>query len=305
VKDTWNEVPVGSGSYQVVYTVATDGSDPDVDDSSQALPIYVVIRDPAGNESSAYTTSTASGSPGVDSSTEVLIISRETIDSDKDGKIDRIRMTAESPLDDEFSGFVASVSGHTVDGYNTGDSPNDSVFNILISEGGSPNTGSLPPVRIMSNTTLSYNTIEQKRVAVDSSGVAPTDKAAPVMVSASYSDEDSSSSVNSGDTITVTFSENLDEVSGVLSGDIVLPVNNDDLGSGDSFALSSGKLLITLGSSPQLEPAGTYNGTTSTGSSSGINLVTNPSGTIEDSSNNSATDRTGTGNDPEGIDIAE
>jgi len=302
VPSTWNEV--GVGSYEVVYTVATDGSDPDVDDS-QPLPISVVIRDPAGNESSAYTTSTASGSPGVDSSTEVLILSRETIDSDKDGKIDRIRMTAESPLDDDFLGFGALVSGHTVDGYNTGASPNDSVFNILISEGGSPDTGSLPDVQITANTTLSYNTIEQKRVAVDSSDVAPTDKAAPVMVSASYSDEDSSSSVNSGDTITVTFSENLDEVSGVSSSDIVLPVNNDDLGSGDSFALSSGKLLITLGSSPQLEPAGTYNGITSTGASSGINLVTSPSGTIEDSSNNSATDRTITGNDPEGIDIAE
>jgi len=410
VKSTWNEV--GGGSYEVEYTVATDGSDPDVNDATQALPISIVLRDPAGNESSVYTTSTVGGSPGVDSSTEILILSRETQDSDGNGQIDRIRMTADSPLNDSFSGFASLVSGHTVGGYNTGASANDAVFNILIDESGSEDTGDLPTVEITANTTLSHRFVGVKLVAVDVSGpvdttdaaapalrsatlsdedhdgridavelrfsedvddssfvashwtfdgnagtgidtgtstdddtvsvlygtddlgidtsaggaaivflygtsaedtsgnqlaaignVSETDGAAPVMVSAIFSDE-GTSGVDAGDTITITFSETLASVGGVSASDFTLPVNNDDLGSGAAFAKTGGGALrITLGSSPTLEPTGTYDGTTSSGSSSGINLITNPSGTIEDGSGNNATKRTGTGKNPEGIDI--
>jgi hypothetical protein len=134
------------------------------------------------------------------------------------------------------------------------------------------------------------------------SNVNETDGAAPVMVSATYNDLDSNG-VDIGDRITVTFSETLDTVSGVSSSDIDLPVTDDDLGSGASFALSSGNLRITLGSSPTLNPDNTYNGTTTSGSSSGINLITSPSGTIADGEGNNATRRTETGNNPEGIDI--
>ncbi len=56
-------VELGLGNYQVTYTV--NEGDTDVLDSND-LPVYVVLKDAAGNESAAYTVADPAGRPGVD-----------------------------------------------------------------------------------------------------------------------------------------------------------------------------------------------------------------------------------------------
>jgi hypothetical protein len=223
-------------------------------------------------------------------------------DEDSDGRIDVVELLFSEDIAD--SSFIAShwtFNGNGGTSIDTGTSGNDNTVSVLY---GTDDLGIDTSVGGASIIFLYGTSAEDasgnKLAAIGN--ISETDGAAPVIISATYSDE-GTSGVDAGDRITITFSENLANISGVSSADIDLPVTDDDLGSGASFTLSSGRLRITLGSSPTLKPSGTYNGTTSSGSSSGINLVTNPSGTIEDSSGNNATKRTNTGNNPEGIDI--
>ena len=133
--------------------------------------------------------------------------------------------------------------------------------------------------------------------------VPETDGASPVVVSSTYNDVDTNG-LDVGDTIDVGFSENLNSVAGVLAGDISLPVAVDTLGgAGLLFALNVNDLQITLGAAPVLTPAGNYDGTVVAGSSSGLNVITTPTGTMDDAAGNNATDRTGTTFAPEAIDI--
>jgi hypothetical protein len=204
----------------------------------------------------------------------------------------------------EDSTFVAGhwrFDGNAGTGTDTGTTGDDDIVNVQYgTDDLSVDTSVNGAAIVFLNGTSAEDTSGNRLAAI--SNVSETDGAAPVVVSAAYTDE-GTSGVNSGDTITVTFSESLAVVSGLSNSDIELPVNGDDLGSGAAFVQSSGDLLITLGSGPTLEPSGSYDGTTSSGSSSGINLISNPSGTIADGEGNTAMRRTGTGNNPEGIDI--
>ncbi len=69
VNVTASFIELGAGDYQVVYTV-TEG-DNDVLDSED-LPVYVVLKDAAGNESAAYTVADPAGRPGVDANRPIV-----------------------------------------------------------------------------------------------------------------------------------------------------------------------------------------------------------------------------------------
>jgi hypothetical protein len=76
-----------------------------------------------------------------------------TEDSDGDGKIDRIRVQANTALNDDFSGFVASVTGYTVTGYSY---PflHSNNFYINLKEQSFNDTGATPTWTITKNTSL-------------------------------------------------------------------------------------------------------------------------------------------------------
>ena len=128
-----------------------------------------------------------------------VIIARETVDLDSNGQIDGILVTAGDTLNDNFTGFTATVSGYTVTGYGTGTTANDGLFLINLTESGSPDTGVTPDVQITANTTLASN-VTSTLFPTDGVAVASTDGAAPVLVSAA-----SNFPVSGGDLVSGTF----------------------------------------------------------------------------------------------------
>jgi fibronectin-binding autotransporter adhesin len=76
-----------------------------------------------------------------------------TIDSNRNGRIDRIRVQVEidAPLSDTFSGLTAAVSGYTVIGFDTADFPGDDVFDIIIQESPYLDTDATPSWQLTEN----------------------------------------------------------------------------------------------------------------------------------------------------------
>ena len=115
-----------------------------------------------------------------------------TEDSDYDGKIDRIRVTTEAAVDDDFSGFTAEVDGYTVDtskGSNGYARPSLGVnFFIYLVEKPYLDTGVTPGWRIVKNTSLVDDQFKQQKVLTiaqavrtDSSWMATADTAWPLI----------------------------------------------------------------------------------------------------------------------------
>ena len=75
-----------------------------------------------------------------------------TEDSDYDGKLDRIRVTTEAAVGNDFSGFVAVVTGYTVTGYSRPAAGNN--FYILLEEKNYTDTGATPQWHVAANTSL-------------------------------------------------------------------------------------------------------------------------------------------------------
>jgi fibronectin-binding autotransporter adhesin len=86
-----------------------------------------------------------------------------TEDSDYNGKIDRIRVTTEAAVGDDFTGFTAVVDGYDVTGYSRPAEGN--TFYILLKEKGYTDTGATPNWHITVNTTLKDKATETKFVS--------------------------------------------------------------------------------------------------------------------------------------------
>jgi hypothetical protein len=83
------------------------------------------------------------------------ITARETVDSDANGQIDRIRITTDQNLNDNFTGLTMTVSGgYVVSGYSS-DIANDTIFYVDLTESGSADTDATPTVAVTANTSLS------------------------------------------------------------------------------------------------------------------------------------------------------
>ena len=83
----------------------------------------------------------------------VPILASWTLDTDGNGRIDRIRVQVEvaTQLSDSFGTLTVAVSGYAVTGYGTAAGANDDVFDILLQEGTSLDTGSRPTWQLLVN----------------------------------------------------------------------------------------------------------------------------------------------------------
>jgi len=107
-----------------------------------------------------------------------------TEDSDYDGKIDRIRVTTEAAVDNDFTGFEVEVQGYTVTGYSRPSLGN--TFFINLQEKPYLDTGVTPDWHIVKNTTLLDDQYRTQYVATllrsdGSDWMTPGDTAWPVV----------------------------------------------------------------------------------------------------------------------------
>jgi|GEM_PF-5890446 len=106
-----------------------------------------------------------------------------TEDSDYNGRIDRIRVTTEAAVGNDFSGFTAVVSGYTVKGYSRPAAGN--TFYILLEEQKYLDTGAVPSWHVTANTTLKDSATDTKYVSTMETGssdwMIPGDTAWPVI----------------------------------------------------------------------------------------------------------------------------
>lgn len=154
------------------------------------------------------------------------ILARRTMDRDVDGRLDGIELETSIPLNDDFSGATADVSGYGSEAFDTGDVANDEIFWILHGESPTPNTGDTPGVRMPANTTLGdLAGIEFCRP--HTAYVVPEDGARPVILAAALE----------GSNIHVDASEN---VTGLLRSTNLL-----DSGSWTQVVTSAGASRLT------------------------------------------------------------
>ena len=208
---------------------------------------------------------------------------RETVDSNHDGYIDAIRIVANGPLNDNFTGLQITVNGYVLaaSAYDTGTGANDNEFFVRLQKGTVPDTGAKPDVQIVAVGSLALLG-RTESLPNDTVAVAATDGAAPVLLQAWLTRSTAPSGiitgVDEGDTLFLKFSEALTTTPALVVGDFDLPVQGDSFGAGATIAASTTdttQLIITLGSNPQLTPGGTYPNGTAAGSPTGIRVAGN------------------------------
>ncbi|MGA2502309.1 MAG: FlgD immunoglobulin-like domain containing protein, partial [Tepidisphaeraceae bacterium] len=87
----------------------------------------------------------------------IPIVASWTLDTDNNGRIDRIRVQLKpgSTHNGSFGGFQVRVDGYTVNGYQQVPvGTNTDVFDILLNEGSQEDTGATPTWQILTNTSL-------------------------------------------------------------------------------------------------------------------------------------------------------
>jgi hypothetical protein len=178
--------------------------------ASGSVVSYVSVQDSdasGGNEIGAADSTNNGNNANWNFNPGVTIVSREVEDSDGNGQIDRIKLTAFEALNDNFTGLTASVGSFGGIGYTTGSTGNDAVFYITFTESGSYDTDDTPDVQITGNTTLK-DSANLKLVVVDPAPVTPEDRASPLALSVTPTSlsESETGSVN----VTITFSEAMD-----------------------------------------------------------------------------------------------
>ena len=112
------------------------------------------------------------------------ILSLETVDFDRDGQIDYIKMTADGNLNDDFSDLAMTVAGYTIDTttpfltqIGDGGGASDDVFYVKLVESGTANTMRRRSVSITANSMLTAGGSQ-----VGTGGLAATDKAGPAII---------------------------------------------------------------------------------------------------------------------------
>lgn len=155
----------------------------------------------------AANVATASAALGGTFSAPFGTLSRATRDTNGNGRIDAIEITYAQPLNDNFSGYVATVTGFAVLSVTTGAVANDAVVRINVREFAAPDTSALPTSQITAAPQL-RDVTNQAGTLTDPSPVTPTDGARPVLVGATASDGTTLvPGIDVGDTVTLTFSE--------------------------------------------------------------------------------------------------
>ncbi|MFH0893188.1 MAG: Ig-like domain-containing protein [Bacteroidota bacterium] len=149
--------------------------------------------DAAGNIGTTIT----SGQTFVIDTTVPTMVSAETQDTNGNGKINEIIVA----FSEDLKGSTVQASDFNVAGYSvTGASENNGVVTLTLTEGTNYDTGAKPVVSIAAGGSIE----DIAGNAITLGSITPTDKAKPVMVSAT---------TTSTTTIDVTFSEDLNGVS--------------------------------------------------------------------------------------------
>lgn len=175
----------------------------------------------------------------------------QTIDSDNNGLIDKIAIHFTEALNPAYlSATTFAVSGYDVTGAALNGS-DPSTVELTVTEKTSADTDATPTVQRL-GTVKDVNGNEFTGLT---SATASVDKAGPVLVSAKYTDEDTSNTVTAGDKVVLTFSENVQLKSGQtvadLADDFALS-SSDSFGTNATFAVSGNKVTVTLGTSPTI-----------------------------------------------------
>jgi fibronectin-binding autotransporter adhesin len=213
--------------------------------------------------------------------TAPVLISRQTRDSDVNGKIDHIRLTFDQDLNTNFSGLIVRVSGVDYTTF-TDLTPNDAILDVSITESGSRSTDLTPGVRLFANTTLAANATG---ILVPTEGAAPnaTDAAPPVLMSATWNDADTTLTPTAGDIVFLVFSETVTCTSTPMTA-FQLPVSGDSWGSTVAPSGMTNSHTVTLAGSFALSPGGTYSSSfLNAGRASGVFI--NDGSTIRDAAN--------------------
>ncbi|MBN1697145.1 MAG: T9SS type A sorting domain-containing protein, partial [Spirochaetales bacterium] len=116
---------------------------------------------------------------------DVSIVTRQTIDSDADGFIDRIRIVTDRDINDVFDGLTMTVSGYTLNTitpFETGGGSRDSEFFINLVERDTPDTGATPGIRVTYNDSLMDDLTESVYLAIDAFPTPADDNAAPILL---------------------------------------------------------------------------------------------------------------------------
>jgi hypothetical protein len=196
------------------------------------------------------------------------LLSRRTLDSDGNGRIDRIELAYSEPLGSNTAGFSVSVANYTVDSY----AVSGTGVAVSLSEGPLPDSGSTPNVQILSNSTLAD--AAGNLAATEASPAPATDGAGPVIAGARY---DEKSAGVADDLIVVTFSE---------------PINPSSINTANAatdFVLSNGGSLgtnstVTITSSTTVEI--TLNGAGASAATIGTSKISLATGAVTDTAGN-------------------
>lgn len=128
------------------------------------------------------------------------LLSRETLDSNWNWKIDQIKLTFSENLDQDLSSFLLSVNSYSLVDY-TGS--NNIVYANLV-EKSTPDTSTTPQIQISSNSSL--KDLAWNSILVEWSSTISTDKTWPIILWARY---DEWSAGITDDKIYITFSESI------------------------------------------------------------------------------------------------
>ena len=115
------------------------------------------------------------------------LLSRETRDTNANGKIDAIRLTFSENLNTGTGGLNVVITGYTVTSYSTtceGSTAGDATLCVVLTEKPVADTDAVPAVQIISNTTLGDTA--NNMVIPDGGTANATDTAGPVIIGARY-----------------------------------------------------------------------------------------------------------------------
>lgn len=183
---------------------------------------------------------------------EPKILTRTTVDSNGNGKIDGIRLGFSESLSGSTGGVTVSVAGYVVTGYTT----SGTGLTATLTEGANIDTNIAPLVQFQ-NTTLSD--VAGNTISSEGSATVATDAVGPIITGARF---------NGVDTVFVSFSENF---SGSLSG--------------AKFTLSgaTASILSATGASGSAQGTVTLNGT---GITYGVSEISFATGSVGDALGN-------------------
>ena len=153
------------------------------------------------------------------------ILTRTTVDSNGNGKIDGVRIGFSESILGSTGGVTVSVAGYVVSGYNR----SGTGLTVIITEISSPDTAAVPLVQIQNNTTMTD--VSGNLIPSEASTTVATDAVGPIVTGVRF---------DGVDTLYAVFSES---VSGTLAS--------------GSFILSGATATVSSVSIPALSNSGT------------------------------------------------